>query len=221
MMRKTEITCMLSTPAPSTGVNFQDEETGCGDLALWFLHENTTRWCPAGQRHSCHHKPGELRASVQTLPVQKPQHTQSVPEMVQKWNQETPVTKMRICYVLEEDVLYQEAQEGLRKMWVSNGNKAMNMHAEALDALVKQSPRRSRPTPQRGIDTSSVDLPTSFTPSSGNVLTPTSPHHPHHQGSQTLLAKGQGRGCGYSPSSQRYSGYHRSTGPHKSSRTEN
>ncbi|KAK2492617.1 hypothetical protein MC885_005371 [Smutsia gigantea] len=32
----------------------QDEETSCGDLALWLLYENTSWWCLDLQHHFCH-----------------------------------------------------------------------------------------------------------------------------------------------------------------------
>uniref|UniRef100_A0A673TFB7 Ribosomal protein L37a n=1 Tax=Suricata suricatta TaxID=37032 RepID=A0A673TFB7_SURSU len=49
----------------------QDEETSCGDLALWFLHENRSWWCLDLQHHfCCHSKVGHQKTEGVERPVE-------------------------------------------------------------------------------------------------------------------------------------------------------
>ena len=104
-------------------------------------------------------------------------------------------------------------KKGLKKIQ-ANSAKAMSTCAEAIKDLVKP-----KDISQRVAATNSIHLPTSLTPSLGNVLVLTSP------GSQALLDKVQGQGsnqatgCSFSSGScySPYSGSHRCPGPHPSS----
>jgi hypothetical protein len=54
----------------------QDEDTGCGNLALWFLHKNSGWWSldlhHHFSRHSpvCHQKTTGIKRPVEVLPFQ-------------------------------------------------------------------------------------------------------------------------------------------------------
>ena len=68
-------------------------------------------------------------------------------------------------------------KKGLKKMQANNA-KAMNAHAEVIKALVKAKEVKAKevkPKIPKGSSHSSVNLLTLLTPSSGNMLVPTSP----------------------------------------------
>ncbi|XP_048969647.1 60S ribosomal protein L29-like [Canis lupus dingo] len=76
-------------------------------------------------------------------------------------------------------------KKGLKKMQANNA-KAMTASAKAIKAPV--NPRRLSPRSQRAAAASSINLPTSLTPNSGNSCS-----YPHCQRSQALPAKVQGQ----------------------------
>lgn len=121
--------------------------------------------------------PREPLASVQTQSSPRNTHAQLVMQMVQKRHQETSVTKTWISEeggprVPEERVLFQEAQKGLKEIRTDTV-KATSTCVKAIRARVK--PNEVNPRSQKVAAANSIDLPTSFTPSSGNVLMPILP----------------------------------------------
>ncbi|EPQ12916.1 60S ribosomal protein L29 [Myotis brandtii] len=76
-------------------------------------------------------------------------------------------------------------KKGRKKMQANNAT-ATSAHAEVSGPREAQGDQAQDPKGQPPA-VSSINLPTSFTPSVGSVL------GPHTQGSQALLAKGQGQ----------------------------